>query len=124
MQENKSLKDHDSYIALQTPRAQKAMKAMRKLIKKAIPDAEEVISYQMPGFKLNAVVCWYAAFKEHFSLFIPPTYQIPFEKELKAFDCSKSGIRIPYGDPIPEKLFTNMVTYAAQRVREKAIKKK
>ena len=96
---------------------------LRKLIGSAIPDATEVISYQMPGYKLNGMVCWYAAFKEHISLFIPPTYQIPFLKELKAFDCSKSGIRIPYGDPIPELLFTNMVKHAAKSTLNKAKKK-
>ncbi|MFZ9660653.1 MAG: iron chaperone [Chitinophagaceae bacterium] len=124
MQENIKIIDHDTYISAQLPAARKVLKSMRALINKAIPDAEEVFSYQMPGFKLNGMVCWYAAFKEHMSLFIPPGYQIPFKEDLKKFDCSKAGIRIPYGDPIPEKLFTAMVKFAAESVRNKGTKKK
>lgn len=41
-----------------------ALEALRKTIREAAPQAEETISYNIPAFKWNGMLVWYAAFKK------------------------------------------------------------
>ncbi len=57
------------YLASQPPAAQRALKRVRSAIRKAMPAAEEVISYQIPAYKLNGrAVLYFAGWKAHYSL--------------------------------------------------------
>ena len=71
-----------------------------------MPEAEEVISYQMPAFRLNGMLVWFAAFKKHYTIFFPGKVLRIFRDELKPFELIKSGagIRIPLGQPVPDQL--------------------
>jgi uncharacterized protein YdhG (YjbR/CyaY superfamily) len=60
----------DSYIASLPTRQREALEQLRAAITSAAPDAEEVITYKMPGFRLNGrFFVSYDAYKSHFSLF-------------------------------------------------------
>ena len=47
----------DEYISTVEPKAKKALRDIRKTIKSAVPKAEEVISYQLPGYKYHGMLC-------------------------------------------------------------------
>ena len=69
----KKPKDIDEYISSSPLKNQKALKQLRATIKKAAPEAEEVISYGMPAFKLNGMLVYFAAHSEHIGLYPRPS---------------------------------------------------
>lgn len=114
----------DEYIALQDERAQIILAHIRHVIKQTIPDAEEVISYQMPAYKYFGMVVFFAAFKNHYSLFFRPRVLVAFKSKIKGFDQTKSAIKFPFATPLPEALVKEMVKYAANENQKEALAKK
>ena len=114
---NTKIKTVDEYFADVPLRVRRILKEVRKTIKVAAPEAEEVISYSMPAFKLNGILVWYGAHKEHIGLY-PKTKAIEvFKKELAAYKCSKGAIQFPIDKPMPFGLIAKIVKF---RVRENA----
>ena len=119
-----------AYIA-QFPRAvQAALKRVRSSIRRAAPDAEEVISYQIPAFKLHGKpVLFFAAWKEHLSIY-PSNARLvaAFKDELAKYERSKGTIRFPLSDPVPAKLIERIARFRAKEIVEiekaKAARKK
>lgn len=99
------------------------LKQVRESIRKAVPDAEEVISYQMPAFKQNGWIFYYSAYTNHYSLSCPPPFTVftEFEEDLEPYEVSKSAIKFPLDKPVPKNLIASMAKYRAQ---ENAKKKK
>ncbi|MEY4604517.1 MAG: hypothetical protein RIT43_1809 [Bacteroidota bacterium] len=77
-----------------------------------MPDAcEEVISYNMPAFKLKHVIVYFAAHKKHIG-FYPTSKPIEALKdELKNFNYSKGAIQFPYDSPLPEVLIKKIIDF-------------
>ena len=75
------------------------MQAIRNAVHKAVPGAEEVISYQIPCFKYNGYLIYYSAYAKHISLSYPftPAFLAHFKEELKNYKVSKSAIQFPHG---------------------------
>jgi uncharacterized protein YdhG (YjbR/CyaY superfamily) len=119
MEKNK-INNVDKYISLFSLDTQMILKQIRQTIKKAIPEAEEVISYNMPAFKFHGILVWFAAFKKHYSIFIRPKILQVFKEELKQYELTKSAIKTPYGNPVPVKLITKIIKYAAKENLKKA----
>lgn len=124
-------KSIDEYLKTQPKASQAVLKQVRGIIRKAVPKAEEVISYQIPAFKLQgAAVIYFAAWKEHFSLY-PATgkVQTVFKKELAPYELSKGTIRFPLEKKVPAGLIARIVKLRAKETLEqledrKAAKKK
>lgn len=114
----------EEYIALQTDQAQLILTHIRHVIKQTIPDAEEVISYQMPAYKYFGIVVYFAAFKNHYSLFFRPRVLVAFKSKIKGFNQTKSAIKFPFSPPLPETLVKEMIIYAAHQNQEEAMAKK
>lgn len=94
------------YIASLPAESQRIIKSLRTFIKKQLPDAEEVISYNMPAFKTeNGIVIWYAAFKEHVSIF-PRTAKL---KSLSAYEGGKGTVKFPKGESLPFALIEDFI---------------
>jgi uncharacterized protein YdhG (YjbR/CyaY superfamily) len=109
------IKNIDDYIATFPENVQTVLQQIRQTIKDAAPNAEETISYQMPAFKLNGILVWFAAHKNHIG-FYPKTSAIEiFKKELSAYEVSKGTIKFPLDDPVPFGLIKEIVRF---RVRE------
>ena len=113
----------EQYINNFPQNVQKILKQVRESIRKAVPDAEEVISYQMPAFKQNGWIFYYSAYAKHYSLSCPPPFTVftEFEEDLKPYEVSKSAIKFPLDKPVPKNLIASMAKYQAQ---ENAKKKK
>lgn len=87
-----------------------ALNKLRKTIKAAAPDAEEVISYNMPAFRQNGMLVYYAAFKDHCSFFPgSATVRSQFSTELKPYDTGKGTLHFTPDKPLPTNLVTRIV---------------
>ncbi len=100
-----------AYFAKLPPASRKRMKEMRAAIHAAAPGAVEVVSYSIPAFKLDGrMLVWYAAWKEHTSLYpmVGTKGRVPADL-LKAYSISKGTIRFPLDAPLPKALLTRLV---------------
>lgn len=99
----------DEYIATFPPNIQTLLQQIRATIHKAAPEAEETISYNMPAFKQNGVLVYFAAFKNHIGFF--PTAQgvEAFKDKLAAYKTSKGTIQFPLDQPLPLELIDEIV---------------
>ncbi len=115
--EKKKFGTADEYISSFPDDIQKILRQVQKAIRKAVPDAEEVISYNIPAFKYHGWVFYYSAYKNHFSLSCPPPFTVfdVFKTELEGLEISKSTIQFPYGQPVPVKLIEAMSKYRAEQ---------
>lgn len=111
----------DEYLDELAPEVRVGLDHLRAVIKKAAPTSTEKISYNMPGFFDNGVICWMAAFKNHYALFFRPAVYDGFRDELSKYEMTKSSLHIPYGKKFPAALLTKMVKRV---VAENAAKKK
>jgi uncharacterized protein YdhG (YjbR/CyaY superfamily) len=113
----------DEYIASQPKAVQSVLKLVRRSIRKALPGAQEVISYQIPAYKLNGrTVLYFAGWKEHYSVY-PSTSRVvaAFKRDLASYELSNKGtIRFPLSDPVPVKLIEGIARIRAKEVEEKA----
>ncbi|MFZ4739989.1 MAG: iron chaperone [Bacteroidales bacterium] len=116
-------KDIDEYIKMQPEQVQQQLVQLRQCIKKAAPESEELISYQMPAFKLQGVLVYFAAFTKHYSLFVKPKVLDVFKERLTEYKLSKSAIRFPTNTSFPEALVTEIITYTATQNLEKRLNK-
>jgi uncharacterized protein YdhG (YjbR/CyaY superfamily) len=118
--DRKSYENIDEYIAGFPEDIQSKLQQLRKAIKKAAPQAQETISYGMPAFKLNGVLVYFAAFKNHIGFFPTSSGVEAFKKELTPYAISKGTIRFPLDKPIPFDLVEKVVKF---RLNEVSIKK-
>lgn len=73
-------KDIDDYIALFPPPVQTILERIRATVRQTAPEAEETISYRMPAFKLDGILVYFAAFKNHIGLYPPVRGDAKLEK--------------------------------------------
>ena len=64
-----SASDIDSDIEMQPPNIRIKLVEMRQIFKSVVPDATEVIRYQMPSFKLNKVLVYFAGCNNHIGFY-------------------------------------------------------
>lgn len=104
----------DEYIACFPADVQKILKKIRATIRKAAPNAEETISYQIPTFKVNGYLIYFAGFKKHVSVYPAPREAKEFKKELAGYEGRKGTVRFPLEKPIPYDLITRIVKFRAK----------
>lgn len=103
-------KDVDEYIALAPKKHQEALKNIRKVIKEAAPEAEELISYRIPTYKYHGSLVHFAAFKNHCSFIVVNKNILEtFKSELERFYTSGATIRFTAEKPLPEALIKKIV---------------
>ena len=106
-----SPKTIDEYIAGFPPDVQVILEKMRLTIRKAAPDAEEKISYQMPTFTLKGNLVHFAAFKNHIGLYPTSSGTQAFRKELSVYEGAKGSIRFPKDKPLPLTLIRKILKF-------------
>lgn len=90
-------KSVDEYIASQPKSVQGVLERVRSTIRKALPEAEELISYKIPAYKIHCdPVLYFAGWRQHYSLY-PATDQVvaAFKDDLVPYEVNKSTIRFP-----------------------------
>ena len=114
----------EEYLLNQPEEHRLNLELIRQTIKSTVPDATEVFSYQMPAFKYHGMLCYYAVFKDHYSLFVNPMIKQALADELSAFKTTKSAIHFSFDTQIPLKLVEEIVRLTAISNLEKAQAKK
>ncbi len=109
-----------SYLAALSPGRRAALQRLRKIIRAAVPQAEECISYGVPAFRLNGrFLVAYAAAARHCSFF-PGSYVQGLGAELKKYDVGKGTIRFQPEKPLPAALVRRLVRGRIARMAKAA----
>ncbi len=120
MDSKKKPKTIDEYISAFPKETQTKLEQFRQAIKEVAPEAEEVISYQMPAFKLNGVLVYFAAYKNHIGFYPTSSAMEAFKEKLAAYQTSKGTVQFPINETIPLDLVKELVRF---RVKENLAKK-
>ena len=110
----------DEYIAGFPDDVREKLEKIRTTIRKAAPNAQEAIKYQMPTFVLNGNLVHFAAHKNHIGFYPAPQGLEEFRKELSGYEGSKGAVRFPLDKPIPFGLITKIVKFRVKKNLERA----
>jgi len=114
----------DGYIAAFPPAVQEILRKVREVVRGAAPDAEEVISYRMPAYKLHGVLVYFAAFKAHIGLYPPVSGDAALQAEAAPYAGEKGNLRFPLDQPIPYALIARIVASKRRQNLDKAAAKR
>lgn len=112
----------DEYIFAQPGEVRQYLESVRDVVRAALPDAEERISWSMPTFWKGHNIIQFAGFKNHVGLYPGPEAVREFSERLEGYKTSKGAIQIPYSSLVPKELITDIAKwcygtkyYAAER---------
>lgn len=119
---NTDFKSIDEYIASRPDEVQPVLRRVRGTLRKAIPGATEVISYQIPALRSDGgIVVYFAGWKEHLSIY-PVTDPLveAFGEELLSYRAGKGTLRFSLDQPVPMELIARVAKFRAQETAERA----
>ena len=106
----------DDYIASKPAEVQPILEKVREMLRKAVPGADEAISYGIPTLKLDGrYVVYFAAWKNHLSIYPVPDADEDFEKDLAPYRAAKGTLKFPFGGPIPYELIKRVGAHLLRR---------
>ena len=107
------------YIASKPKASRASLEAVRRAIRKAIPNAQEGLAYQMPAYTLDGIaVLYFAGWKAHYSLYpASDALAAKFARELAPYERSKGTIKFPLAEPVPVRLIEWIAKFRARQVR-------
>jgi uncharacterized protein YdhG (YjbR/CyaY superfamily) len=106
----------DAYVSSFPEDVQTVLQEVRRTIRKAVPAAEETISYQMPTITLGGRhLVYFAGWKRHVSLYPIPAGDEAFERDVAPYRAAKGTVRFPLGKPIPHDLIARMVALLVEQ---------
>ena len=108
----------DAYLKGVPQPARATLEKLRATIKSVVPKAREVISYQMPAFKLERGIMCYAAFKNHCSVFPGARAIAELADELKDYKTSKGTMQFALDRPLPARLIKKIVRVRLAEIAE------
>ena len=108
----------DEYIAAQDERVQPRLNEVRAILKKALPEAEECISWSMPTYRKGRNIIHFAAFKKHIGVYPGGEATEKFAEELAEYDTSKGTIRLPYDRELPEDLLVRIARWCYEKYKK------
>jgi len=99
---------------------QEKLNFIRKIILDNAPESEEIISYGMPGYKLNKKpLVYFAAFKNHIGFYATPSGHSEFQSELSKYKQGKGSVQFPIDEPIPYNLIERIVKFRVMENNQK-----
>lgn len=108
------------YIASFPAPIQKLLKQLHETIRTSAPQAEESISYQMPAFKLNGPLVYFAGYNNHIGFYPTPSGIEKFQQDLSPYKSSKGAVQFPIDEPLPLELVSRIVRFRVTENLEKA----
>jgi uncharacterized protein YdhG (YjbR/CyaY superfamily) len=111
----------NEYLSAMPENARIKLQQLRETIKKAAPQAEELISYNMPAIKGHGVLVYYGAHKQHVGFYPTASPIRAFKKELSSYEGSKGATKFPMDAPIPLSLVSKIVKYRVKEDLEKSL---
>jgi uncharacterized protein YdhG (YjbR/CyaY superfamily) len=122
MKETTKFTTVSEYIASFPPGTRAMLNQVRRTIKRAAPEAEEMISYNMPGYKLNGPLAYFAGYSKHIGFYPTPSGIKSFAKELSKYKGAKGSVQFPLDQPLPLDLIEKMVKHRAKEMEKKSRK--
>ena len=111
----------DEYIAASPATVRPILREIRRVIRSAAPDAEEVMSYRMPAFKQRGILVYFAAFKNHIGVFPPVRGDAKLATALAPYAGPKGNLKFPLDGAIPYTLIKRVVRL---RVKQNSARKR
>jgi uncharacterized protein YdhG (YjbR/CyaY superfamily) len=108
----------DDYIATFPPDVQEILQEIRATIAKAVPRAQEKISYRIPAFALHGDVIYFAAFKKHIGVY-PPVRDAKLKKQVARYAGPKGNLQFLLAERMPYALIGRI---AKARAKENAVR--
>jgi uncharacterized protein YdhG (YjbR/CyaY superfamily) len=117
-----SAQDVDEYLrGIEEPK-RSTLEALRRTILEVVPDAEQVISYRVPAFRVQGkTVAGFAAFKDHLS-YLPFSGSVleQLASELEGYTMTKSALHFPVDSPLPRRLIRKLVAVRLAEVARRS----
>lgn len=113
----------EEYLSWCGPEVREKLQQMRETIQKAIPEAKEVISYNLPAYKTTEVLVYFAVAKKHIGFYPTNSGVSEFKKELEGYVTSKGAIQFPNEQSLPLRLIGDIAKFRAEEA-EKRVKEK
>jgi len=117
-------KDIDDYISKFPDDVQAVLQKVRETIRRAAPDAQEVISYQMPAFRQHGILVYFAAWAKHIGMYPPISGNKTLEKAIARYAGPKGNLQFPLDEPMPLSLIERIVKLRVKQSVEKAAAKR
>lgn len=114
----------DEYITGFPSKTQSLLMQLRETIKTTAPNAEEMISYGIAGYKYHGMLVYFAGYTNHVSIYPAPRTAAEFRKELTAYKGGKGTVQFPLDKPLPLDLVKRIVKYRIKINEERAAAKK
>lgn len=98
---------HDAYIAAAPEPFSAMLGQLRAQLSRALPDAEEVMKYDMPGFQIeDRIIAGYAAFSKQCGLYVDPGAMAAHADEIASLKlkATKTGVTFSMSNPLPDDL--------------------
>jgi uncharacterized protein YdhG (YjbR/CyaY superfamily) len=113
----KAPKDFAEYAAGLPPKVRRILQSVRSAIKKAAPDAQEVISYKMPAFRQGKILVWFGAHTNHIGIYPHVSAIIAFKRELSSYKQAKGSVQFSLDEPMPLDLIARIVRFRVGEVQ-------
>jgi uncharacterized protein YdhG (YjbR/CyaY superfamily) len=116
-----SRQEIDDYLASVAEPKRTTLQKLRETIQDILPDAEEVISYGMPAFRLNGkVIAGFAAFKTHLA-YLPHSGSVfdELRDELAGYSSTEGSLHFPIDKPLPKTLVKKLIAVRLRQVKPK-----
>jgi uncharacterized protein YdhG (YjbR/CyaY superfamily) len=114
----------DGYIAGFTGAQAARLREMRRILKAAVPKAEEKISYQMPSYWLEGVLVYFGAWNTHIGFYPASAGMERFGEELAGYVQTKGSIHFPYDKPLPKDLIVRIARFRVEENLARAAAKR
>jgi uncharacterized protein YdhG (YjbR/CyaY superfamily) len=115
-----SAEEVDEYLRSLDEPKRSTLEALRRTILEIVSDAEQVISYRVPAFRVDGTpVAGFAAFKDHLS-YLPFSGSVlaPLADELDSYTMTKSSLHFPVDRPLPKALVKKLIAVRLGEIRQ------
>lgn len=119
MKQGIKFKTVDEYVSMFPQEVRIKLETLCATILKAAPQSTEEISYNMPAYRQNKVLVYFAAYKNYIGFYPTPSGITKFKKELSIYESSKGAVQFPIDKPLPLALIKSMVKFRVEEDKEK-----
>jgi len=117
-------RDVDGYIATFPRDVQALLKRVRRTIRAAAPKATELISYNIPAYRQNGMLVYFAGFQGHIGLYPPVRGNAALEKAVARYAGPRGNLKFSHQQPLPLALIARIVRFKVKQDRARAAAKK